>query len=159
MSTRPFETAERPSGGSVRQLSVFLENRVGQLLRLFQVFHGTPVRVLGINIVQATDCAILRLICDEVDEAKRLLKAADFAVNESELVVVELPSVDALPTVCAALLAAELSISYIYPLLVHPSDHFPIAIHCEDVVTAATVLSAKRFRLLSDEDLGRGQIR
>lgn len=159
MSTKPFETAETPIAPSVRQISVFLENRVGQLLRLLQVLHGTTVKVLALDIVHATDCAIVRLICDDTDTAKTLLRDENFACSESEVAVVELPSMSSLLMVCAALLSAEINISYVYPLLARPNQQSAIAIHSDDVQTAATVLKHKRFKLLGEDELGPGPVR
>jgi hypothetical protein len=144
---------------TIRQLSLFLDNRVGQLLRLFQAFHGQSVRVIAVNIVNAIDCAIVRVICDDTDAAKQLLHEADFPASETELIVVELPAPTSLPTICAVLLSAELNISYIYPLLIQPSDLPAVAIHCDDNVTAANILQNKKFKVLTEEDLGPGPLR
>lgn len=159
MATRPFETSERPTSTSVRQLSVFLENRVGQLLRLLQVLHGTTVKVRALSIVHATDCAVVRLICDDTDTAKRLLRDENFALSETEVVAVELPSSSALLMVCAALLSAEINISYVYPLLEQPSGKMAIAIQCDDIQTAASVLRQRKFQLITEDDLGPGPAR
>lgn len=159
MATREFETAETPTSATMRQLSIFLENRVGQLLRLLQLLHGTPVRILGLNIVHATDCAILRLLCDDTDRAKKLLRDENFTLNESEVVVVELPSGSGMLMICAALLSAEINISYVYPLLVQIGGHSAIAIHCDDLATAANVLRHRKLRILTEDELGPGPAR
>ncbi|MFO0974350.1 MAG: acetolactate synthase [Phycisphaerae bacterium] len=160
MAAPSFETADRPASGPVRQISVFLENRVGQLLRLLQVLqHGTSVKVRGLSIVHATDCAIVRLICDDTDAAKRILRDENFALSESDVLAVELPDTSALLMVCAALLSAEINISYIYPLFEQHSGRTVIAILCDDMTTAAAVLGHRKFRLVSEDDLGPGPAR
>ncbi len=156
MAIRPYDTAETPSSPSVRQISAFLENRVGQLLRLLQVLHGTTVRIVALNIVHATDCAIVRLICDDTDAAKRQLRDENFALSEAEVLVVELPSSSSLLLICAALLSAEINITYVYPLLLAINGHSAIAIQCDDVMTAGNVLRHRKFRLLTEDDLGPG---
>jgi len=159
MASRPFDISERPTSTSVRQISVFLENRVGQLLRLLQVLHGTTVKVRALNIVHATDCAIVRLICDDTDMAKRMLRDESFALSETELVVVELPASSSLLMVCAALLSAEINISYVYPILEQPSGHMAIAIQCDDIQIAASVLKQRKFQIITEDDLGPGPAR
>lgn len=159
MSGSQFETADRPMSSSVRQISVFLENRVGQLLRLLQVLHGRSVRLRGLSIVHATDCAIVRLLCDNTDDAKHILRDENFSMSEADVVVVELPDSSSLLMVCAALLSAEINISYIYPLFELPAGRHAIAILCDDITTAASVLQHRRFQLLGEEDLGLGPIR
>jgi len=159
MSIRPFETAETPSSGSVRQLSVFLENRVGQLLRLLQVLHASTVRVRALSIVHATDCAIVRLICDDTDTAKRHLRDENFAVSESDVVAVQLPPGSSLLMVCAALLSAEININYVYPLLGTSNGQMAIALSCDDILTAAAVLRHRKFQILTEDELGPGPTR
>src|ERR1051325_10055383 len=117
MVGRPFETLEgHHDSHPVRQVSVFLENRVGQLLRLLQTFEGSSIRILAIQVEHAVDCAIVRLMLDQTDKGLDLLRKADFPTAVTELVVVELPPGAGLLTICSALLAAELSIDYAYPL-------------------------------------------
>jgi hypothetical protein len=78
MTRSPFETAETFRSPTVRQLSVFLEDRVGALLRLFQAFEGSSVRVVAMSVVHAIDCAIVRLICDDNEKAIEILHTRGF---------------------------------------------------------------------------------
>src|SRR5436190_22697074 len=91
----------------VRQVSVFLENRVGQLLRLVQSFQGTSIRILAITVEHAVDCAIVRLMLDDPDEGLKLLKRAGFPTSVTELIIVELPPGQSLLNICHALCSAE----------------------------------------------------
>lgn len=159
MSIRPFETAETFEPGAVRQLSVFLEDRVGALMRLFQTFEGSPVRVLGMSVVHAIDCAIVRLICDPHDRATDILQSRGFAFSVSELVVVEVPHSHGLLSICSALIAAEINIDYAYPLLVRPTGRAALAIHTDSMETAVQVLRSRKFRVMGEHDLGPGPAR
>ena len=47
---------------SIRQFTVFLENRVGQLLEVYRSFQGSRVKIVGLTISDSADCSILRLI-------------------------------------------------------------------------------------------------
>ncbi|MBU0719311.1 MAG: acetolactate synthase [Planctomycetota bacterium] len=159
MANRPFETAESFESPAVRQLSIFLEDRVGTLMRLFKVFEGSAVRVVGLTIIHEVDCAIVRLICDDADTALDLLRARGFPVSESELLVVEIPQGTGLMSICSAMLAAEVNINYAYPLMVRPTGRAALAIHTEDLETACQVLRSRQFCLMSEEDLGPGPAR
>ena len=65
MSMQPFEVAEGGEYIGVCQLSVFLENRLGQLHRLIRILEGADVRILALSIVHSVDCAIVRLLVDD----------------------------------------------------------------------------------------------
>ena len=143
----------------MRQISVFLDDRVGALMRLFQAFEGTTIRVVGMSIVHAIDCAIVRLLCDDNDQAIDILKKKGFPISETELVVVELPHGHGLRSICSALLAGEINIDYAYPLLVRPTGRAALAIHTDDLETAALLLKQRNYTVLSEEDLGPGPVR
>jgi hypothetical protein len=64
MQREAFETMEGHALPMVRQLSVFLENRPGQLLRLTQTVEDQDVIILGLSEMVVGDCAIVRLVFD-----------------------------------------------------------------------------------------------
>ena len=69
MDIAPLETAEAHDYPTIRQQSVFIENRVGQLLRLTKLFDQTDIRILAVSVVYSVDCAIVRMILDDPDNA------------------------------------------------------------------------------------------
>lgn len=159
MSGYSFETAESIRTPSVRQFSVFLDDRVGALHRLFQSFEPTSIKILALSVVHAIDCAIVRLIVDDGDSAVRILKERKFPYSETEMIVVEMPHGHGLRSICSALLSAEINIEYVYPLLVRPTGRAALAIHTDELETAAQVLRRSNCTLLSEDDLGPGAAR
>jgi len=154
MSLEPFETAEAHATPNVRQLSTFLDNRVGQLLRLTRTFEGTPIRILALTIISSVDCAIVRILVDDVDRAERILRQAGFAVSTAELLVVQLPpGHTGLLTICSALLAAEVNIHYAYPLLSRPNGRPALALLVDDAEMSVSILRDKKFTVLDESDL------
>jgi hypothetical protein len=55
--------------------------------------------------------------------------------------------------ICKALLAAEISIHYAYPLLVGPQGSAALALHVEDLEAAVTTLSRLGLILYTEKDL------
>ncbi|MFQ5425016.1 MAG: acetolactate synthase [Phycisphaerae bacterium] len=159
MTDFSFETAEHMESPSVRQLSVFLDDRVGALHRLFQCFERTDIKILALSVVHAIDCAIIRVIVDDTDEAIEVLRKRNFPISETEMIVVELPPGHGLRSICSALLTAEISIDYVYPLLVRPTGRAAIAVHTDNLEIAAQVLRGRNCTLLGEDDLGPGGAR
>ncbi|MFQ5806234.1 MAG: acetolactate synthase [Phycisphaerae bacterium] len=154
MSLEPLETASGSDFPLCRQLSVFVENRLGQLLRLTRLFEKADVRILAVSVEGATDCAIVRLLVDDPDTGHETLTEAHFAVTETELLVVELPpGKRGIRSICEALIAGEVNMNYIYPLLPHDDHGACVAIQVDDLPLAATILSAKQFHLLDQSEL------
>lgn len=154
MDTEPLETAEAHDVPTIRQQSVFIENRVGQLMRLTKLFDATDVRIVAVSVVYSVDCAICRMILDDPDRAYEALTGARFQVSETELIVVSLPhGKRGLLRTWAALLGGEINIYYTYPLLIHPGGSPALAILPEGIEQAVTVLRERGFELLDQSDL------
>jgi hypothetical protein len=158
MSIEPFKTAEAQDTPTIRQLSVFIENRVGQLLRLAKMFDSTDIRILAISVVYSVDCAICRMIVDQPDQAREVLGKVGFQVSDAELIVVSLPhGRRALLHTWAALLDGEINIHYTYPLLIRPKGCAAIAVLPDNLDQAVRVLRERDFEVLDQEDLLRAR--
>ena len=118
-----LETLHGRSWPTVTQYSVFLENRVGQLLDVYRSFQGSRVKIVGLTISDSADCSILRLILSHSEQGREILVLNKHAFAENELLVVELPAgPQSLSDLCMALLQAEINIHYAYPLLGTPAE-------------------------------------
>jgi hypothetical protein len=157
MSLEPYDTAEAQDYPTVRQLSIFIDNRVGQLLQLTRMLEETEIHILAISVVNAIDCAIIRMIVDEPDQAQALFSEGGFAVSEGELIVVSLPpGKRALLGTWAALLAGEINVLYTYPLLIRPNGYPALAVQADSLELAVSVLRSKKFTVLDQSDLLTG---
>ncbi len=154
MDIEPYQTAEAHGIPTVRQHSIFVENHVGQLLRLTKLFDRTDTRILALSVINSVDCAICRMILDDPDRGYEVLSQARFPVSESELLVVSLPHGKRGLLHCwAALLNGEIDILYTYPLLVHPNGSAAIALVPDNIEQAACVLQERNFVILDQADL------
>lgn len=152
MTRQPYETMEGQGAPAVRQISVFVENRLGQLLKVTQLFENEDVRVLAVSIVDLVDCAIVRLLFDSADTALRILHEAGYNVTVAEVVVVRLPKGKrGLLAVCSALLGAEINISYAYPLLLIAGGA-ALALYVDNVDLAIDTLRTHKFDVLDESD-------
>ena len=149
-----FRTMRARDWPSIRQYSVFLENRVGQLLEVIRRFDGTKVRIVALSIIDSADCAIIRMVLSHPEQGREILERAQLAVAESNLLVVEFPQCEQpLVEICTALIQAEINIHYAYPLIVHPNGRAAIALHVDSHETAVQTLRDKHFHVLTEADL------
>lgn len=139
---------------SVRQFSVFLENKVGRLLDLVRLFDDADdVHLCALSVVESSDHAVVRIIPNNADAARVLLRGNRLAFSECDLLMVEVGEEHALSTLCLYLLGAELNIRFAYPLMLHRDGAPTIAMSVDDHVLAGQVLRRKHFRLLGEGDL------
>ena len=140
---------------SITQISVFLDNRVGRLLGLVQTLEVTDVRIVALSVMDSADCAIVRMVVDDVDTARNALLKGNYPFSEAELIAVELPpGKGGIKAVCTALLSAELNIHYAYPLMARPHGQTVLALHVDDYTTGLNVLHGKKFTTLSQGEMG-----
>ena len=57
-----FETTEDQTHQRLKQLSVFLENRLGVLLGVTKVLEVQQVNICAVSIVDAADHAVVRMV-------------------------------------------------------------------------------------------------
>lgn len=156
MSQAPVEEATTRGFEPPRltQYSVFLENRVGRLLDLMDVFNGQALTLAGLSILDSTDHAVVRIITSNALLASRLLGRHGMTFSESEVLAVEIASHDNFANVCQHLLQVEVNIQYAYPLIVRPRQRPVFALHTDDNVFAGQILRRRLYTLLCENDLG-----
>ena len=139
---------------TIRQFTVFMENRVGQLLEVVRRFEGSKVRIVALSIADSTECAVVRFLLSHPEQGREILERAGLAMIESDLIGVELPgSQQPLLQICTALLQAEINISQVYPLLVRPNGRPAVALMVDNIEMALETLASKKFVMITEADL------
>jgi hypothetical protein len=149
-----FATARGRDWPSVRQFSVFLENRVGALMEMVRKFEASENRIVALSVVDSADCAIIRIVLSDPERARETFELSKLPFLESDLLVVQLPDgAQPLAKICKALLAAEINIHYAYPLMLGPHGRPALALHVDDHETGVATLSKQGFRIYTERDL------
>lgn len=139
---------------SIRQFTVFLENRVGQLLEVIRRFEGSHVRIVALSISDSAECAFVRFLLSHPEEGREILERAGLAIIESDLIGVELPEgPQPLLQICTALLQAEVNIIQAYPLIIRPHGRAAVALMIDNIDLGLETLAAKDFRTITEGDL------
>ncbi|MEZ6133350.1 MAG: acetolactate synthase [Pirellulaceae bacterium] len=153
-SATGFTTARGRDYPSIRQFTVFLENRVGQLLEVVRRFEGTGIRIVALSISDSAECAFVRFLLSHPERGREILERAGLAIIESDLIGVELPSGNQpLLQVCSALLQAEINIVQAYPILTHEGAKPAVAIMVDNTEMALDVLNSKGFTMINEDNL------
>lgn len=149
-----FATMRGRNYPTIRQFTVFLENRPGQLLEVVRRFEGSKVRIVALSIVDAAECAFVRFVLSHPEQGREILERAGLALIESDLIGVELPpEPQPLVKVCMALLQGEVNIIQTYALLVRPNDRPAVALMVDNTEMGMEILVNRGFTLLSEGDL------
>lgn len=149
----PVETQRGYAPASVTQFSIFLPNRVGKMLELVKGFDEHLCRICALAVHEASDHAVVRIVPNNVDEARKILSEQGLTCIETDILVVSLDRGHTLSRMCQYLLGAELNIRFIYPVMMTPGQEPALALAVDDITLAAQVLRRKEFRLLGEADL------
>ena len=99
----------------INQISVFLENRAGQLSEITGILADNGIDLRAINIAEAQDYGVLRLIADDARKAAAVLSERDFVVSVTPVVGVAVSDEPGmLHRVLCAITDAGLDIGYMY---------------------------------------------
>ncbi len=146
-------TARGRSWACLRQFSVFMENRVGNLADLMRHIESIDLRVVALSIVDSVDCVVARLIVSNYERGHELLHLSGLAVFETDVIGVELPDEpQPLVEVCRPLLRAEVNIHYAYPLL-YRKGRGGVAIYVDDIDQALRTLELSELKIITEQDL------
>jgi hypothetical protein len=101
----------------IRQLSLFLENRPGQLKVPCKVLGDAGIDILTMSLADTQQFGILRLIVKDWERARKVLEAAGIVVNVTEVLAVDVPDQPGgLASVLEAFERANLGVEYMYAL-------------------------------------------
>ncbi len=105
---------------SVYQISIFLENRAGQLAEVTRLLADNGIDMRAISIAETKDYGVLRLIVDDTDRATEVLLAAGCILSKTPVTVVCVPDqAGGLSPVLETLAEGHLDVEYMYSLFTH----------------------------------------
>ena len=103
---------------TVHQLSVFVENKSGTLLKILELLKEAGIQLIASTISDTVEYGIYRIICSEPERAYDTLKSAGIAANISDVFAIKL---DNQPGRAAEAIRsftdAGIGISYLYSFL------------------------------------------
>lgn len=103
---------------TVHQLSVFVENKSGTLLKILELLKEAGIQLIASTISDTVEYGIYRIICSEPERAYDTLKSAGIAANISDVFAIKL---DNQPGRAAEAIRsftdAGIDISYLYSFL------------------------------------------
>jgi hypothetical protein len=100
---------------TIRQLSVFLENKTGYLNQVLAVLAKHNINIIALTVADTSDYGILRAIVSDPEKALEALRSEKFTVRVHDILSLEM---DAAPGSMSHILdlftAADICIEYVY---------------------------------------------
>lgn len=134
---------------SVKQLSVFIENKSGRVSEVTGILGDAGINIRGFSVSDTAEYGILRLIVDRPDDAIGALRAAGFTVREDDVICIDLPDVPGgLAGVLRLVSSAGVNIEYVYSLIATY-----VVVNVADVERALHLLADKPVRLVGQAEI------
>lgn len=103
---------------TIHQLSIFIENKQGTLLRVLELFKEAQIQLVASTIADTVEYGIYRIICSEPSRAYQVLKDAGISVALSDVFAIALDDVPGRAADAIKILHdAGISITYMYSFL------------------------------------------
>ena len=137
----------------IEQLSIFLENKAGRLAEVTSVLSSANINILALSLADTSDFGILRLIVDDVEKAKTVLKTAGFTVSLTNVVAVEVPhTAGGLNDFLQLLDNKDINVEYMYAFL-QKGDNAVLIFRFNNVDAALELLAKTNFVALSHDNV------
>ena len=140
---------------SVKQISVFLENRPGCLHEMTKALAEAGIDLRGLSLAETSDFGIVRLIVDDVAGTADTLKDSGFVASLTDVLAVEVPNVPGgLNKVLEVLDGAGVNVEYMYAILGNKkSDTAYMIFRVNDNVKASSALGDSGVKIMEADEL------
>lgn len=138
----------------VEQISIFIENKSGRLAEVTGILGEAGVNIRALSLADTSDFGILRLIVNDCEKAKQVLKEKGFTVNKTEVVAVEVPdSPGGLSRILQALDCEKINVEYMYAFVERCGENAVIIFRFDETDKAIKALQDNSFNVLPGERL------
>ena len=137
---------------TIHQLSIFIENRSGTLIKVLEALKQAGIQIIASTIADTAEYGIYRLICSEPMRACDELKNAGVAVALSEVFALELDNEPGRAADAVKMFSqADISITYMYSFLLRGKGI--LIFRTDNNESAAQVIKANNLKSIGEEAL------
>ena len=139
---------------TVQQITVFLENRTGQLAEVTQLLADNGVDIRAISIAETADYGVARMIVSDATKASQILLQHGDMISLTPVWAVEVPDQPGgLAQLLAALAEKEVAVEYMYSLFAHPDGVAYMVLRISDEETFNAAMKANGIKVMSAAEL------
>ncbi len=138
----------------INQVSVFLENKVGQLAQICKVLADNNLSLVTLSLAETPDFGIARLIVDDHVKAEEVLRRNKFIVKTTPVVAVTVPDrPGGMSEIVSHLSKEGCDIEYSYAFAFHHAEKAVLVFRFADDKKAAKILADAGYMTLSDSQV------
>jgi len=139
---------------NIHQISVFLENRTGQLAEITKLLADNDVDIRAISIAETADYGLARMIVDDSQKASSILLQHGDILSMTPVWAVEVPDrPGGLAELLDVLAEAHVDVEYMYSLFAHQEGKAYMVLRISDEPRFLGALGDRQIRVMSKADL------
>lgn len=139
---------------AVRQISVFMENKVGPLAEITTLLAQHQINMRALSVAETQDFGILRIIVEEPEKAEQVLKDNQVIFRESSVLAVLMEDRPGSMAAVVDLLAqAGIPVEYAYAFITRQADNACLILKVKEDEAAEALLEKEGVRSLSEQEL------
>ncbi len=139
---------------TVHQLSIFVENRQGTLIKVLQLLKEANVQLIASTIADTVEYGIYRVICSEPERAYDILRAQGISVALSDVFAVELDDEVGRASDTLTLFSEEgISIAYMYSFLLNGKGI--LVFRTDNEEKTRRVIEEHQLKYIPEKDLSK----
>jgi len=140
---------------TIHQISVFLENRSGQLAEITGILSENHIDLRALNIAETSDYGVLRIIANDSQKASAVLLEHGFILSMTPVVAVGVPDrPGGLAELLHLLSAANIDIEYMYSVFGQANGNAYMIFRVSDTDHFEKVLAENGMTPATGEELG-----
>ena len=139
---------------TIEQLSVFIENRSGELYAITSLLEKENVSIISIMLSDSSEFGLLRLLTNEIERAKEVLLKQGFMAQSSKVIGVKIENkIGSFNEVVKVLAKHNIEILYTYTVNEKGEGLFIFKIDDSKLQNAIDLLKDSNISLISNKDL------
>ena len=140
---------------NIHQITVFLENRSGQLAQITKLLSDAGVDIRAISIAETADYGLARMIVDDCHKASAILLEHGDILSMTPVWAVEVPDRPAgLAELLAVLAEAKVDVEYMYSLFTHKDGFAYMVMKVSNEPQFLHAMGQRGIKLMPPEELG-----
>ena len=139
---------------AIKQVSIFLENKQGTLVKITQAFADLKFNVRAMSLADSTDFGIARIIVDNPEEIVLKLQEKDYIAKINDVIAIEIPDeTGSLNSILKLLAENDRNVEYMYGFTGKKTNSAYMIIRTTDVEKAEEVLAKGGIKVLTQKEL------
>ena len=137
---------------TIRQLSVFLENKSGRLHEMLEVLANENINITALSIADTLEYGIVRLLVSDPENGCKLLKSHGFRVSITEVISLSVShEAGSLAKALKKFSDEKLGVEYMYAF--NQGEKAIIVLRTDNHAKAFEIIEQNNFVLISENEI------